>query len=117
MLPSLENTNLDVHVVCIDYGVDRDIEMSDVDHSVVHAHVCVCCCRQLKDPGCGPLDVNFFKYNASVAKSPAFINMREVCGRHRLEPGDYCIIPSTFEPNQEADFLVRMFSEKPSDAG
>ena len=70
---------------------------------------------QLKDPDCGPLDLNFFKYNASVAKSPAFINLREVCGRHRLEPGDYCIIPSTFNPNEEGDFLIRIYSEKPSD--
>lgn len=26
-----------------------------------------------------PLGMNFFKYNASVARSPAFINLREVC--------------------------------------
>lgn len=26
-----------------------------------------------------PLKMNFFKYNASVARSPAFINLREVC--------------------------------------
>ena len=69
----------------------------------------------MKDPNCGPLDINFFKYNASVAKSPAFINTREVCGRHRLEPGDYCIIPSTFNPNEEGDFLIRIYSEKPND--
>eukprot|EP00914_Ancora_sagittata_P021515 GHVO01042593.1.p1 GENE.GHVO01042593.1~~GHVO01042593.1.p1 ORF type:complete len:778 (-),score=128.21 GHVO01042593.1:745-3078(-) len=60
----------------------------------------------------GPLDVKYFKYNASVAKSPSFINMREICGRHKLAPGSYAIVPSTFEPNQEADFLLRVFSEK-----
>ncbi|XP_076463680.1 LOW QUALITY PROTEIN: calpain-9-like [Babylonia areolata] len=65
----------------------------------------------------GPLDLKFFKYNASVAKSPTFINMREVCGRHKLEPGTYCIIPSTFEPQQEGDFLVRIFSEKANTSG
>lgn len=26
-----------------------------------------------------PVPLNFFKYNASVARSPAFINLREVC--------------------------------------
>jgi hypothetical protein len=72
---------------------------------------------QLKDPNCGPLDLNFFKFNASVAKSPAFINMREVCGRHKLAPGTYCVVPSTFGPNEEGDFLIRLFTEKPATAG
>ncbi|KAA3678062.1 calpain, invertebrate [Paragonimus westermani] len=61
----------------------------------------------------GTLDMNFFKYNASKARSPAFINLREVCGRHKLKPGNYVIIPSTFQPNEEADFMLRVFSEKP----
>ncbi|CAH8514697.1 unnamed protein product [Schistosoma intercalatum] len=61
----------------------------------------------------GTLDMKFFKYNASVARSPAFINLREVCGRHRLDTGRYAIIPSTFQPNEEADFMLRIFSEKP----
>ncbi|XP_060574910.1 calpain-B-like isoform X6 [Ruditapes philippinarum] len=62
--------------------------------------------------GSGPLDCRFFKYNASVAKSPSFINMREICGRHKLSPGTYVIIPSTFEPNQQGEFLLRIFTEK-----
>jgi len=72
---------------------------------------------KLPDPDAPPLDKNFFKYNASVAKSPTFINMREVCGRHQLPPGTYCIVPSTFEPKQEGDFLIRIFSEKANIAG
>jgi len=71
---------------------------------------------QLKDANCGPLDLNFFKYNQTVAKSPQFINMREVTGRHRLPPGTYCIVPSTFEPNEEGDFLLRVYTEKPIDS-
>ena len=38
------------------------------------------------------LTTNFFKYNASCARSPAFINLREVNGRYRLKPGLYCLI-------------------------
>ncbi|XP_034934103.1 calpain-A isoform X3 [Chelonus insularis] len=58
-----------------------------------------------------PLDINFFKYNASVARSPSFINLREVSCRFKLPPGTYCIVPSTFDPNEEGEFLLRIFSE------
>jgi hypothetical protein len=37
--------------------------------------------------------------------------MREVVGRHRLEAGQYCIIPTTFEADEEADFIIRVFTE------
>ncbi|XP_063630512.1 calpain-B isoform X4 [Cydia splendana] len=59
-----------------------------------------------------PLDINFFKYNASVGRSQAFINLREVSARFKLPPGSYVIVPSTFEPDEEGEFLVRVFSEK-----
>ncbi|KAL8596286.1 hypothetical protein ACOMHN_021325 [Nucella lapillus] len=65
----------------------------------------------------GTMDMEFFKYNASVAKSPTFINMREVCGRHKLPPGTYVIVPSTFDPNHDGEFLVRIFTEKPNTSG
>jgi len=58
-----------------------------------------------------PLGMNFFNYNASVARSPSFINLREVSCRFKLPPGVYCIVPSTFEPNEEGEFILRVFSE------
>lgn len=69
--------------------------------------------QQLEDPNRlpKPLDINFFKYNASVARSPSFINLREVSCRFKLPPGVYCIVPSTFDPNEEGEFLLRIFSE------
>lgn len=60
------------------------------------------------------LSTEFFKYNASVARSPTFINLREVSARFRLAPGQYCIIPSTYEKNEEGEFILRLFTEKPS---
>ena len=59
-----------------------------------------------------PLDTNFFKYNRSCARSATFINAREISGRFKLSPGSYVIIPTTFEPNEEGDYILRIFAEK-----
>jgi calpain len=58
-----------------------------------------------------PQKINFFKYNATIARSPPFVNMREVSCRFRFPPGHYMIVPSSFMPNEEAEFLIRIFSE------
>lgn len=50
--------------------------------------------------------------NAMCAKSPVYTNSREVSGRFKLAPGTYIIIPTTFEPNHEGDFLLRIYAEK-----
>uniref|UniRef100_A0A8C4NLI2 Uncharacterized protein n=1 Tax=Eptatretus burgeri TaxID=7764 RepID=A0A8C4NLI2_EPTBU len=55
---------------------------------------------------------DFFLYHASAARSETFVNTREVSQRFRLPAGEYLVIPSTFEPNHELDFVVRVFSEK-----
>jgi calpain len=56
---------------------------------------------------------DYFGSHKAVGRSPVFINLREVCGRFRFPPGDYIMVPSTFEPNQQSDFMVRVFSEGP----
>lgn len=35
----------------------------------------------------------------------------QVSCRFKLDPGHYLIVPSTFEPNEEGEFLIRVFSE------
>uniref|UniRef100_A0A669D777 Calpain 9 n=1 Tax=Oreochromis niloticus TaxID=8128 RepID=A0A669D777_ORENI len=54
---------------------------------------------------------DFFRYNASKARSRTYINMREVAERFTLPPGHYLLVPTTFQPHHEADFLIRVFSE------
>ena len=58
----------------------------------------------------GKLGTDFFANNKSCGRSPAFINLREVTARFRVPPGEYVIVPSTYEPNEEADFMVRIFT-------
>jgi len=61
------------------------------------------------------LDKDWFRYHKSSGMS-TFINTREVTARFKLSPGTYVVIPSTFKPNEQADFLLRVFSEKPGKA-
>ncbi|XP_008395767.1 calpain-3b isoform X2 [Poecilia reticulata] len=60
------------------------------------------------------LQKDFFLYTASTAKCKSYINLREVTERFRLPPGEYAIIPTTFEPHEEGEFILRVFSEKQS---
>uniref|UniRef100_A0A2K5PXM8 Calpain-2 catalytic subunit n=1 Tax=Cebus imitator TaxID=2715852 RepID=A0A2K5PXM8_CEBIM len=61
------------------------------------------------------LSKKFFLTNRARERSDTFINLREVLNRFKLPPGEYILVPSTFEPNKDGDFCVRVFSEKKFD--
>uniref|UniRef100_A0A3B3QGJ2 Calpain 1, (mu/I) large subunit a n=1 Tax=Paramormyrops kingsleyae TaxID=1676925 RepID=A0A3B3QGJ2_9TELE len=54
------------------------------------------------------LKKDFFLTHSSCARSQTFINLREVSTRLHLPPGEYLVVPSTFEPSKEADFVLRI---------
>lgn len=54
----------------------------------------------------------FFAKSRPVAGTRCYINYRQVVGRCRLKPGNYVIVPSTFKPNQQGNFLLRLFIER-----
>uniref|UniRef100_A0A8C7YYC2 Calpain 9 n=1 Tax=Oryzias sinensis TaxID=183150 RepID=A0A8C7YYC2_9TELE len=61
------------------------------------------------------VEKDFFRYHPSKARSRTYINMREVSERFTLPPGKYLLVPTTYQPHQEADFIIRIFSEKKAD--
>lgn len=58
-----------------------------------------------------PLDETFFRRNFPIQNPLKFTNCREVSARFKLSPGTYCIVPSTFNPNEECEFILRVFTE------
>lgn len=72
------------------------------------------------------VDVNIFQSGVGekiypkdlqrVGTSGPYINKREVTYQCRVPPGNYIIIPSTYEANREAKFLLRLFTESPADS-
>ncbi|XP_040207252.1 calpain-14 isoform X1 [Rana temporaria] len=58
------------------------------------------------------LPQEFFLQSRPVNNKCVFINEREVTQDFHLLPGSYVIIPSTAEPDQQCEFILRVFSRK-----
>lgn len=56
-------------------------------------------------------NMEFFTKNISIARAHNYVNIRGNTRQCKFPPGKYLIIPTTFEPNQEGEFLLRVLSE------
>ncbi len=45
-------------------------------------------------------------------RSGTFLDFREVSKRFLLSEGRYCLVPSTFKRDEEAEFLLRVLEDK-----
>ena len=61
------------------------------------------------------LDGKFLKTHQERNSGGFLESLPQVTKRFELKPGKYIIIPFTQMANEEGDFLLRIFSEKPSD--
>lgn len=66
---------------------------------------------------CGQVELNrMYRMHVTQQKvgGSVYINSRSVFSRIDLTEGRYVIIPTTFEPDSEGDFLLRVFTDVPS---
>ncbi|KAJ1369962.1 hypothetical protein KIN20_031582 [Parelaphostrongylus tenuis] len=64
---------------------------------------------EVGSPSYGALDADFLLGRKPTARTRVFINMREVTCRFRVPAGHYVILPCTFEPNSDGEFLLRIY--------
>ncbi len=59
----------------------------------------------------GKFPASFFSSHAPVAQTKTYMNAREVMEFVMLKPGEYLIVPSTFNPNETASFILTILSK------
>ncbi|KAL4647357.1 calpain-1 catalytic subunit-like [Arapaima gigas] len=58
-----------------------------------------------------PLDQKFFYSRLPVASSGKYKALRGVRRKVRLDPGSFVVVVSTYRPNQQGDFFLRLFAK------
>ncbi|XP_047466381.1 calpain-1 catalytic subunit-like [Mugil cephalus] len=60
----------------------------------------------------GKFPASFFNTNTPVTQSKIYLNAREVIEFLTLKPGEYLIVPATFNPNETASFILTIHSKE-----
>ncbi|GIY70803.1 calpain-C [Caerostris extrusa] len=93
-------------------GEGQDMVICLSQHIVLEPRVIGFSVYQMSKPTSDVLGKSFFKINKSILNSP-YSNSRQVSVRCHLEQGYYVLLPTTFEPCQEANYTLRVLSTKP----
>uniref|UniRef100_A0A8C2ERR7 Calpain 12 n=1 Tax=Cyprinus carpio TaxID=7962 RepID=A0A8C2ERR7_CYPCA len=59
----------------------------------------------------GSLDQQFFSNNSPVARSGKYRSIRSVWRKVHLEPGSYVLLASTYRPNLQGEFFLRVYTK------
>lgn len=63
----------------------------------------------------GKFPASFFSSQAPVAQTKKYMNSRDVMEFFMLKPGEYLIVPSTFNANETASFILTIMSKSEND--
>ena len=74
--------------------------------------------NQVRNPQNRPMDGENLHKRELIRReqSGMYSPYREMVRRFELPPGYYVIIPSTFRPDEEAEFILRLYTEKEVDS-
>ncbi|XP_043244576.1 calpain-C-like [Amphibalanus amphitrite] len=89
-------------------SVPEEVVISLTQHTVTEPRVVGFTVYPVSNGAVDAIDNSFFKKKSLV--NSQYTNGRQVSHRCALEPGGYIIVPTTFEPSQEAQFTLRVFS-------
>lgn len=89
----------------------EEVIVSLNQHSIMEPKVIGFTAYTLPKNNTETINRQFFKKNKSLVNSQ-YTNSRQVSHRCLLEQGGYLFIPTTFEPGQETNFTLRVYSSK-----
>ncbi|GLH12036.1 Putative calpain 3 [Gryllus bimaculatus] len=108
----LDNTfhiNPQLHLILSEM---EEVIISLNQHSIMEPKVIGFTAYSLPKNNTETIGKQFFKKNKSLVNSQ-YTNSRQVSHRCQLEQGGYLVLPTTFEPGQESNFTLRVYSSKP----